>query len=107
MAGRFVFGISGKSLKPRRAASRAWSSWVISLSRLARLVALANSGGNPGSDFVLKPTEGPIGQGHAGRELPCTFQTLSLGARKPGNTANLALAKETVEGKHWINGTFH
>jgi hypothetical protein len=59
-----------------------------------------NPGCDPRPDFALDPSEGAIGQGHAGRKPPRTFQTLSLGARKPGDTPNLALAKEALEGEH-------
>jgi hypothetical protein len=60
--------------------------------------ACRNAGCGPRPDLALNPTEGA--ERHAGRKLPCTFETLSLGARKPGDTANVALAKETVEGEH-------
>jgi hypothetical protein len=68
-----------------------------------RLLACRNAGCDPRPDLGLDPTESAIGQAHAGRKLPCTFQTLPLCARKPSDTANLALAEEAVGGKHWVD----
>jgi hypothetical protein len=59
-----------------------------------------NAGCDPRLDLALNPPKGAIGERHTGREPPCTFQTVPLGTRKPGDTANLAFAQETVEGKH-------
>ena len=62
--------------------------------------ACRNAGCYPRPNLVLNPTEGANGQGHSRRKPPCTFQAVSLGARKPGDLSNLALAEETFEGKH-------
>jgi hypothetical protein len=71
------------------------------------LLAGRNAGCDPRPDLAFYPTESPIGERNAGREAPRTFQPVPLGTRKPSDTVNLALAKETVEGKHCVNRIFH
>jgi hypothetical protein len=71
---------------------------VIICRSLARLFTRRDAGCDPRPYLALNPTESAIGERHTARELPCTFKTLTLGARKPGDTANLVLAEETFEG---------